>query len=95
VTLAELERETADLAYFHFVGSDDDFDYFTTPDGREFELPAGESNRRHWKLPPLLRPAMRPGGGMALFVKLTGGEWVPPDPEQMGDLFPAAHPGEW
>ena len=28
------------------------------------------------------------GSGMALFVKLKGGKWVPPDPAQMRRLFP-------
>lgn len=88
VILAELEQETADLVYFNFVGFDDDFDYFTTPDGREFKLSAAESKMRHRTLPPQLRPPMRRGGGMSLFVKLKGGKWMPPDPEQMRRLFP-------
>lgn len=95
VTLAELERETADLVYFSFVGCDDDFDYFETPDGREYELPAAESNMRHRSLPRLLRPPMPPGGGMALFVKLRDGQWVPPDAEQMHDLFSGDGEAEW
>lgn len=88
VTLAELERETADLVYFNFTGCDNDFDYFSTPDGREFKLSATESKMRHRALPAQLRPPMPRGGGMILFVKLKGGQWVPPDPEQMRRLFP-------
>jgi hypothetical protein len=94
VTLAELERETADLAYFSFVGCDDEFDYFETPDGREYELPAAQSNMRHRSLPRMLRPPMQPGGGMAVFVELRGGQWVSPDPEQMHDLFGGGE-AEW
>jgi len=88
VTLAELERETAGLVYFNFVGSDDAFDYFTTPDKRRFKLPAAESTMGHRSLPPQLRLPMRPGDGMALFVKLKEGRWVPPDPEKMRGMFP-------
>jgi hypothetical protein len=88
VTLAELERETAELVYFNFTGCDDAFDYFSTPDGREFKLPAAASKMRHRALPPQLRPPMPPGGGMILFVKLKDGQWVPPDPEQMRRLYP-------
>lgn len=89
VTLAELEQETADLAYFNFVGMDDDFDYYTTPDGREFKLPAAESEMRKRMLPGMPIP-MKPGDGMALFVKLRNGKWVQPDP----DALPVG-PGGW
>jgi hypothetical protein len=93
VTLAELERETADLVYFNFTGCDEAFDYFSTPDGREFKLSATESKMRHRALPASLRPPMRRGAGMILFVKLKGGQWVPPDPEQMRRLFPESRSG--
>jgi hypothetical protein len=88
VALAELEGETADLVYFNFIGSDEDFDYFRTPDGGELKLSAAESKIPHQALPPQLRLQMPPGSGMTLFVKLKGGQWVPPDPEQMRKLFP-------
>jgi hypothetical protein len=92
VALAELARETADLVYFNFVGSDESFDYFTTPDERRFKVAANESRMAHRSLPPLLAAKVRqvahPGAGIALFVKLKEGRWVPPDPEKMRAMFP-------
>ncbi len=90
LTLAELERETASLVSFNFVGSDDDFDYYTTPAGRRFKVAANESKMHHRSLPSQLRHAARPGTGFALFVKLNDGQWVPPDPDKMRAIFPDA-----
>jgi hypothetical protein len=92
VSLAELERETADLVYFNFVGSDDDFDYFTTPDGRRYNVLANESRMPHRSIPPeaaaKVRQVVHPRSGIALFVKLKEGRWVPPDPAKMRAIFP-------
>jgi hypothetical protein len=90
VTLADLERETASLVYFNFVGSDGAFDYYTTPAGRRFKVAAAESKMHFRSPPPQMRPPVRPGDGIALFVKLKDGRWVPPDPEKMRALFPDA-----
>jgi hypothetical protein len=93
VSLVELERETADLVYFNFVESDD-FDYFTTPDERRFKVPANESRMAHRarSVPPQVaakpRQVAHPGAGIALFVKLKEGRWVPPDPDKMRAMFP-------
>jgi hypothetical protein len=92
VSLAELERATADLVYFKFVGSDEASDYFATPDGRHFEVAAAESRMPHRLMPPQMQVHMRQmwrqGGEMALFVKLKEGRWVPPDPDKMEAMFP-------
>lgn len=84
VSLTELEEETADLGYFTMVGIDDQFAYYETPDGREFELPAAES-QMHRRILPGITPMhlLAPGNGIALFVKLRGGQWVQPDRDDL------------
>ena len=77
------------MGYFHFVGMDDDFDYYATPDGREFKLGAAESHMRKRMLPGMPIPVKR-GDGIALFVKLRDGKWVQPDPNSLPD-----GPGGW
>ncbi len=85
VTLTELERETKDLVYFNYLGGDDGFEYFSTPDGRQYKLPIAESDFRKRLLPGM--PHLKPDQGAALFVKITDGKLRLPDPEKMRQLF--------
>jgi hypothetical protein len=91
--LAELERETAGLVDFDYVRVEDSFDDFTTPDERRFRVSAAELGMPRRSLPPQWRQAVRPGDGVALFVKLKDGRWVPPDPDKMRALFPDVEAG--
>jgi hypothetical protein len=77
VSLAELEAETKHLVFFNYTGSDAQFHYFTTKEGKRYKL-----DRSAWQLPM----AFPPDSGMQLFVTVKDGKVTVPDPKTMGSL---------
>jgi hypothetical protein len=74
VNLGELEAATKHLLFFNYTGSDAQFHYFTTGEGKHYKL-----DRAAWQLPMVLPP----DGGMQLFVTVKDGKVTVPDPRKM------------
>ena len=77
VNLAELEAETKNLVFFNYTGSDSQFHYFRTKEGKRYKL-----DRSAWQLPM----AFPPDAGMQLFVTVKEGKVTVPDPKKMAEL---------
>jgi hypothetical protein len=77
VSIAELGRETDHLVFFSYVGSDTEFHYFTTAEGKDFRVPFAE-----WTT----AGAFARGTGMNLFVTVKDCKITVPDPTAMAAL---------
>jgi hypothetical protein len=77
VTVAELGKETDHLVFFNYVGSDNDFHYFTTAEKKRYKVPRAE-----WANP---QPSPL-DGGMQLFMTVKDGKLTVPDPKEMAQL---------
>jgi hypothetical protein len=77
LTIAQLGKETDHLIFFSYVGSDGDFHYFTTAEGKQYQVARSE-----WK-----NPAAFPANGtMQLFMTVRDGKLTVPDPKEMSKL---------
>jgi hypothetical protein len=80
VTLAELEEETAALAFFSYTGNDEQFHYFKTPT-RLYKV-----KRDEWAQPNM--PKVSPELGIEVFVRVKDGKVTVPDPKDVAKHFP-------
>lgn len=77
VSLAQLEKETRHLVFFRFIGSDDDFDYFATPEGKHYKVSLAEiDDPRSFPLDT----------DIAVLVTVKDGKITVPDPHKMAAM---------
>jgi hypothetical protein len=78
LTLVELEKETAGLAFFSYTGNDQQFHYFKTP--RQLY----KVNRAEWPNTPEVLPDL----GIEVFVRVKDGKVTVADPKDVAKQFP-------
>jgi hypothetical protein len=78
VSLSQLANETKHLVFFNYSGSDSEFHYFKTSEGKCYKLDLSE-----WKTPR----TWTTDAGIELFVSMREGKLTVPDPKKMSEIF--------
>jgi hypothetical protein len=82
VSLGELEQETKHLVFISFVGSDDKFHYFVTPERKQYKVDVSAA-----QLIPANQEVLQLGQ-FSLFVRIKDGKVTVPDAAEMSKLPP-------